>query len=369
MHHGIVTRMTRVVFYGAVLCAVSIQLILFSDPGQIVDMTMWGAQVEWFAAGDPQMFDQRMAYGHPGGPLIEGGLFLHALGIPYKSTMAILMVVLDSLLIAGITTLMFVLRRNVYLAAAVLGILLFEPLYLEASPPSLLATLLATFLTLYTVLLYERRSPQPFLSFLGWGAVAGGLVATRVDIGAAFVGVSAFLLLMRYGLRAVLGAFTSAFVTFWILDPFMWFMPWSHIMGLREKITVHYTGSLVSDHSYLTLFLGYATPALVGLALGIFFVLWRRSAPPVDRTILLSYIGMTLAVSALLFSSQFGAIRYFMPVFFLWEVLLPLFLLHLCHLLPLREHARALLLQRGVPAIVLSIVATHAVVLLYYLLS
>jgi len=50
----------------------------------MTDADMWGNQAHFVQVGDKKEFNFYAAYGHPGGPVIEGGIMGHSVGIPYE---------------------------------------------------------------------------------------------------------------------------------------------------------------------------------------------------------------------------------------------------------------------------------------------
>src|SRR4051812_47571041 len=105
------SAMTRLVFSISFLLALTSLTLLFWREGNVIDEGLWGAQAEWFASANAEVFNLRKAYGHPGGPLIEAAIAIHdARGAAYETALALFEVVAGALLIAGIVTLTWVLR-------------------------------------------------------------------------------------------------------------------------------------------------------------------------------------------------------------------------------------------------------------------
>lgn len=64
--------------------------------------------------------------------------------------------------------------------------------------------------------------------------------STRLDA-SLLIGTPMFMLLWyRHGSRVVLPILTGAGISFFVSDPFLWFMPIQHITDLAQKFTVHY---------------------------------------------------------------------------------------------------------------------------------
>jgi hypothetical protein len=311
-------------FLGAFAIACAGLTFIFYNPASLIDEGLWAHQAEWVSQGALEEFDLRKAYGHPGGPLIEASIALHALGLPYETALALFEVVAGALLIAGVVTLAYLLRGSALWSAGALGVLLLDPIYLDSSPPSYLATLLGAFLALYTLWLYERREEPAARVLLLWSAAAGALAATRADIGGVLVVTFALLLWLRYGARLTASLLVLAFAAFFIFDPFMWFMPVAHVHDIFTKMAVHYTGSLVTGHDYVSGILSFAARALGAILLAL--LLMARRQLPLPPAFIVALLGATVLVCLILFTSGFDVTRYFMPLIFIWELFLPLFL-------------------------------------------
>jgi hypothetical protein len=225
--------------------------------------------------------------------------------------------------------------------------------------------MLATFLALYTLWLYEKRGEPATAELLGWSATAGALAATRADIGGVLVVSFGILLVARYGGRLTGSLLVLAFAAFSIFDPFMWFMPVTHIQGIFKKMFVHYTGTLITGHDYVTSILSFAARGLGAIVLAGLLAL--RKELPVPGAFIVTLLGATTLVCLVLFTAGFDATRYFMPLIFIWEILLPLFLVSLLVPAPRsRRHQAYRLGQLVAAGAIALIVIAPATVSLYF---
>jgi hypothetical protein len=121
----------------------------------MVDSGMWGHEAQYVLQNDAREFNFLEAYGHPGGPIIEGTIALQTFShLPYDICVLIFVALFDSLIIAGACVLARVLREASPWWVAVLGVLSLNRLYDYATPPTAVATVLVVFLCLLT--LYMR---------------------------------------------------------------------------------------------------------------------------------------------------------------------------------------------------------------------
>ncbi len=294
----------------------------------LMDRAMWGAQAEYVWEGDARAFDAGHAYGHPGGPIVLGTIALAAPGIfSYDSALIIFLSLAVAGIVAGIFITTLKLRKNMYWSASVVGLLSAHPLYLDATAPSIVAGLLVVLLSLVTVYTHEQSKKIPL--FIVWGLISGILIATRVDIGVFSATAFGLLLLLRHGVGAMFIAGVTAFATFFIMNPFMWFMPFQHLLDIISKITYHYAAFVPTELSVGTIlsisFLSLISMALIG---------WNEvieKVPLLPRAYLILLLLLTCLLYVIFLTSTYQAIRYFIPVILIWEILLPFYVLSMLH--------------------------------------
>jgi hypothetical protein len=118
-----------------------------------------------------------------------------------------------------------------------------------------------------------------------------------------------------------------ALLVFYILDPFMWWMPMRHVTDLLGVMRFHYTEYEAHQIPLAGLLL-ISPLAIIGLLLAsAWSLLGRHISQPMPTKFLRWLILLTAAICALLLQSHYQANRYFFPLAFLWEILLPLFIL------------------------------------------
>jgi hypothetical protein len=302
----------------------------------MIDSGMWGHEAQYVLHNDPREFNFLEAYGHPGGPVIEGVIALHALfGIRNDIAVLVFVTFFNSICITLICWLCFHLRRNIFWCVTVGITLSFSWLYESATPPSAIAPSLIVLLCLLTIYLYEHRSAlintsqKWYRAF--WGITAGLAVATRSDIGlfctASFILTLLFTKSLTVRQAFVLGI--QSFVVFCIFDPFMWFMPIQHLKDLVYKIVYHYSDiSQVTIPLYTILLM--SAVSVLSMGLGIWFVFRNtKEVTPLPRVFICVLLLMTVVLYAIFLSAHSQAERYYMPILFIWEVFLPLFIFYL----------------------------------------
>jgi hypothetical protein len=292
----------------------------------MTDSGMWGHEAQYVLSGDAREFNFLAAYGHPGGPVIEGAIALHALtGKPYDQAVLLIVTLIMAAMISCACYFARILRPNSIWWVAVLGVLSLNWQYDALTPPSAVAAVAVPLICLFTLYVHERREATVGQLVL-WGGLVGMLVATRTDIGAVSSIVFGTLLLLSLGWRKMWIPVLTALSSFLIFDPFMWFMPVQHTKDLVFKMTYHYADFAPTPLS-LPLVLTFSSISFISILLiGGTYI--PRS--PVQKCMSLRFFGVLLLLTIFLYgvflSSHYQAIRYFLPLTLTWELFLPLVL-------------------------------------------
>lgn len=294
----------------------------------MIDSGMWGNEAKYVLLHDSREFDFLQAYGHPGGPIIEGTVVLSSLfNFSYENSVLIFVTLFDSLIIAGICALALTLRKKSLWWIAVFGTVVLNRLYDSATPPTAVATVLVVFLCLLTLYIIENKERMWSLAL--WGGISGLAAATRADIGVFSSAVFLLLLLPSVGWRKIALIIGEAILVFVALDPFMWFMPIRHIQDLIFKMVYHYA-EFAPNHLNLSLFIVATLLSLISMFLCIQFLLLRKKMSlPLPPFFMGALLLMTGVLYTIFFTSHYQAIRYFLPTIFIWELFLPLFIFSL----------------------------------------
>lgn len=314
------------IFFAAFAISCVLQFLLWQEIGVIIDHDVWANQARYILEGDAQQFDYMQGYGQPAGPLIEGTVLIHSLfGTSFEHATSIALILLISAAVSAVAVCAHVLRPDILWSVALVGMLAPHWLYEHITPPIALASVLFVLVTLMSVRVYLKES---IAAYIGWGLTLGALAATRADIGA-FAGLMfGSFLYIRCGWRPSLIALTSAIAAFFVLNPYMWFMPIEHIGDLVFKFTYHYA---VSPQTPLRLseLLTMSATAILTILLGTCMLLLQKLPRALSRAIFGIMLAGTLIATAVIMTSHFQNIRYFTPLIFMWGSFLPLILLSL----------------------------------------
>jgi hypothetical protein len=316
--------MTKKIFIFSFIFAALCQWFVFSEFG-VFDFTMWADQAKYVQTNNPIQFDYLQAYGHPGGPIIEGTILIHSLfHLSYENALTVFMSLLGGLAIAGITLICFLfLRNNLWWPVVLIG-LSFSPMYGYSTPPSTLAAILIVFLWIFSIYIYERDKINfKSLTFLSF--ILGFIIATRLDIGSLMALSLLLFIKPKLSWREVFYVTLGVIAVFIILDPFMWFMPIGHIKDLWFKITYHYEEFTPTKLGWLRVF-NISTFAGISFLLSLIFVSEKNKLKsPIPIRFIYIFILTTLALYVVFLTSRYQAERYFLPLILIWQILLPIF--------------------------------------------
>lgn len=288
---------------------------------RVLDYTWWGKSIEKLVAGKA-IGPEDSTFGYPGATILMPAQLPAMNGLDAVYSLEIIMVIELSILIACLACLAYIMRPKSMWWAAVAGMLIVNPLYYGATPPSALLGPLAIFIVLLTLYIYEHRAENTTKALVALGIVGGVSMATRLDISILLLFASAVFLWFAVQ-KKIFIAIAIGIVSFYILTPFVWFHPIQYFLQIEEKIGVHL--DKVTPTTFMDL-MNMGHLAMVGYLLGIFLLIKNRLVN-VPRAFLGWILVLTIIVAGILFSMSHHPPWFFLPLIFMWEALLPLFIL------------------------------------------
>jgi len=318
--------------FAAAFCVACLgQGFVFFNIG-ILDEAFWADQARYVEAGSPEQFNAAHAYGHPGGPVILGTIAVHHLaGISYETALPVFLTLFNSIVIATIATLCRGLRPDSLWWLPVVGTLSVDKLYAVSTPTSALVGPLLVLLTLLTLRITLGILEQEKVSWrwlAGWSLVAGLAVATRFDIGSITTLCLFAVLMSGFGTtlrwRQLAGMAMAAFAVFVACDPYMWYMPVQHVGDLLGKAALHHQ-TFARNQLDLGEVASLSSLAFLGLA----FTLLAQVVPggvrkKLPTVFVWALLALTVALYGIFLSASYQAVRYFIPIVFIWQAFLPL---------------------------------------------
>ncbi|MBU6231883.1 MAG: hypothetical protein KGI45_00835 [Patescibacteria group bacterium] len=300
----------------------------------LIDQKLWADQAFYVQTGDSRQYDPKLAYIPPGGPTIEGTIAIHALGFPYETAGMVFQVAFDSLIIAGIATIAGALFPGSLWGWILAFTLPFNRLIEASTPPSLSVSLLAVFIFVLSIRIVRDRRGLSKNAWLLWGSASGLAISLRPEDGvlicAAFgIGILAASGWRKAWKRSLLGA-ASALAAFWATDPFMWKIPLKHISDVIHKVELfHGPAQSLSIQASPFNVMVISCLALISIALAIIqTVSCPKTESFVPRSLLISALSMTAVLFIIVLTSKYQPPRYLLPAVFIWESLLPAYLVY-----------------------------------------
>ncbi len=289
---------------------------------EYTDEGIWTSAVERFLQGVQITIDDP-EYGYPATTLLLPARAFVAAGMSVSSSVVATMTVLISILISCIGLITYVLRPKRLWWLTVTGWLIFHSLYTDATPPSALFSLFFVLIAL-TLLYIKERQIQTALPFVFLGIANGLALATRLDM-ALFLLVGEALFLWFIDKKKTWMVVLISGALFLLLDFHMWTMPIEYITGIYHKIHYHY--AFKSSSTSLLRILMMSPLGVLSLFLSGALLYISKKEFPLPKTFWLWLMGTTVALGGALYSSDYHPSWYFYPLFFVWEVFFPLFLL------------------------------------------
>jgi hypothetical protein len=323
---------SSIYLFAAAFCAACLgQGFVFFEVG-ILDEAFWSDQARYVEAGSPEQFNAAHAYGHPGGPVILGTIVVHHLaGISYETALPVFLTLFNSVVIAAIAAVCQRLRPDSLWWLPVLGTLSVDKLYAVSTPTSAVVGPLLVLLTLVTLRITLGILEQKNVSWrwrAGWSLVAGLAVATRFDIGSITTACLFAVLMGAMGTtpswRQLAGMAAAACAVFVICDPYMWHMPVQHVSDLLGKAALHHQ-TFARNRLDLGEVASLSSLAFLGLA----FTLLEQAVPgaawkKLPAVFVWALLALTVALYGIFLSARYQAVRYFIPIVFIWQAVLPL---------------------------------------------
>lgn len=298
----------------------AVKMTIFLPDGE-----MWANQIRFFLTGNPSMFDFRAAYGHPGTTFLSLGCLMHFSGLSYYAAITLSVAFLVAAATAGCSALCFLLQPRSLWWFTTAFILTASRFYMLATPPTAVIMPLLVLLVLSLCWCWDHTVSGWFYVLFGIGL--GLSAATRLDM-SLFTGIPLLILLYyRKGKSMVAPVLSGAVISFFIADPFLWFMPVQHIFDLLSKFTMHYADYEVARQVPWFEWVQGVPLAIIAIAWFLVLHIRRRLDCIVPAPVLFVFLGISLLAVLLLISSRFQSIRYLYPLIVVWEIFLPLFAL------------------------------------------
>lgn len=300
----------------------------------LVDRHVWEDRITLFQTqlktGD---FDasNEIYSGHPGMSIITIGSGIQTLlHKDVRPALAITVSLLVALTItaAGITA--HALRPTLPWWPVGALILTAHPLFIGTTPTNAIIAPLIALFALLILWIYEHpdkaKSWIPSIA----GAILGMAVVTRIPTTGLIALPFLVLLANKQYIRSLLIILGTGIITALILDPLFILDPYGHINYIFFRTSLNYTEHVLIYPLTLTIIATRVPFSILSIILGValtFRKVRTKHTPPAR------FIYAMLASTALLvigiYTVRTQSIRYLIPIAFMWDVFLPLFLINL----------------------------------------
>ncbi len=300
----------------------------------MTDEELWTKRVEQMfndLKGGNRNLDQNKYSEHPGMPVVLAACFGKATGMSAKEGLKLSVAIINALVITGAAWWAKKIIPDSFWWVGVWGMVLFNPLYYHASPTDAVAAPLTVIIFLMAWRHLKKRKKVSLASSLVLGLLMGVGLATRLHFFILFLAPLFVFLIMANGLRRVLIIGLSGLVWMQALNVLAWYSPINFFRAALFGQLGFYTGSSLNDMGRVSVqfvdFLLFGPLALWSIFLAVFIMLIPEFKRIVERGCLLVLFISTLISVSFLLGSSLQSLRYFYPLFFLWEAFLPLWLL------------------------------------------
>lgn len=325
---------SEVFFFVAMLVvALLAQGLLFSKI-ELVDERLWSGRIDtfkWELAGNRLDPSNRAYPGHPGTTIILIGALLESSGVPAKDSVSWTVAILNALSIA-LVVLLAKLRapKSMWWFVAAI-ILLFNDAYFRASPTNAVMAPLGVAGVLLALWLYENHDHRLVRhGMVLWGVLAGLGLATRWPATVLLYAPLSLLLVWRLGIKKILAVAGIGLTVAVGIDPLLWYRPIERLGVMAAHL---FRSAYLANPLYLHVadFVLLSPLAILGLAIAVVIITGEKRLPaPVARDFLLTLLLITGLFALVFLNLDYQSLRYFDPIIFTWEIMLPFFLLHFC---------------------------------------
>lgn len=272
---------------------------------------------------------------HPGMPplLVAAGASVF-FKVPVEEGLRMSVTLLNALIISGIAAITKRIGPQSWWWISGTGLALLYSHYDNVNPLDAVTIPLITLVAVLLLWHYQQRARTPLLATLALGLAVGFTAATRLHMAILIVApllAVSVRVLSRSQLLIIAG---SALAWLQALNPIMWYAPLAYLREALFPYTHYFTGGVPSESSY-QFSVSEMPLGIIAALLALVFYGIPSLPSPLPRRYLFGLFASTACPLIIFQLSSVQDIRYFLPIIFLWEFFLPLFVFHLLHYAPL----------------------------------
>src|SRR3989344_3736319 len=313
------------IFISTLIVGLLIQTTLWSI-FPVADNEYWAGDARKLAEGHmPTSAD--VTYVHPGTTILSPMAALVSFGVEPKEAVRLAMAAFIALCIALAATIAYQLWPAHLRWLALACILIPDVRLLHGTPPSTAAALLTVLFVLLLLYAKKRKNETNWKPLAYAGVCAGALLATRIDTGIFMLLAALPIALYTFKKRAYVLLVASA-GAFAVLNPYLWVGPLTYLESIPRQI---FSNTQLVGRKIFGMFLLTFPFAILSIGLSIIAARLRLLHPPADDVPLSLalygwFLGTTALFPALLIPLSYHPVRYFLPFYLVWDILLPVWL-------------------------------------------
>ncbi len=302
--------------------------------------------------------------GHPGVSIMSIGALGVYIGLTSLEALRLSVSFLYAAAGALIVTLIRYIYRNTLWWLTVLSLLIFHSSLSSASPTNTVMAPLATSLFLLAWFLYSQERYRHSTSlYVVWGIIIGFAGITRVVSTTLLLLPLTMLLLRKDTWRYIFLSAGIGITTAVLFDPFLWHTPLQHIQHIISGSSINFTETVIDAPLHVRDFILFAPTALLSFVLALVLV-FIRNLPKLDRQFLQTALILSVLFAIPFLSVRAQSVRHFMPLIFIWDILLPLQIMWIAKILPFPEQS---VLKRALPIASTVVIVTYHIIILFLL--
>ncbi len=319
---------------GFFIMTLVMQFILWMHLTIFLDSRFWERRVVFLAhdiVHGPMLYNPARHTSHPSLPTLIPAAALYNLGLSTTVSLQLSVTLISALCITAIIAVLLQLRPYSLWPLAGAGLLFFNRLNDVINPADAIMMLLALLSYLLVLVIIEQKKNIYIDIFLG--VIIGLAISTRTHIALPLLSPIFPLLIYTIGMMRTGTIFTITLASAIASNPLMWYMPIQYMNSVLFGEYTYSTGpvSLLSEIARVSnLDILQTFPiALCSILIACILLLQKNRRLPVSRHYLETLLLATGGMVVLLTISNTKSLRYYYPTMIIWELLFPLFIIHI----------------------------------------
>lgn len=296
---------------------------------RLVDKSIWTDAIQYISTGN-NIGPDSLLYGYPAFTILSTGKFITKLRFDNITGFYFIIIFFLSTITAGICLITYILEPEKPWWLTSLGLISLSPYLANATPPSIIVSVLIPLIILLGLLIYTSKEKSDAWTLVLLGILGGLSLSTRIDITVAVCGLLSILLIRRIGKNMVIPIFTSGLI-FSLFSFSLHNSPLGYFTGAFTKSHLAYSGYFGKSYDsfiYSPLF-SFSIVAITSIIIGSVIFLSPKFKKPTPRNFFLWLIAASFIICTGLFVSSYHPVWYFFPLITTWELFLPLFIFNI----------------------------------------